>query len=128
MQRHTSAHAEKYCFSLASTLHQKIRPPLLILFHLSRLVAGRNEQATMENFHTGIGNFVVGVETATLAHRSDGVGEGVMDIVVEHFVPPVRPSEDIAHDPVQPNMGSSPFRLRRLTNTADASEKILPWV
>merc|ERR1719491_1595965 len=105
---------------------QKHRPPPLHRFHRGRRVAVGNEQATVKNLHAGVGNLVVVVEAASHAHRSDGVGESMVHVVVEHLVPPVGAAEDVAHDLVHPDVGGAPFRLGGLAHAADAAEKVLP--
>eukprot|EP00438_Fugacium_kawagutii_P012239 Skav216855 [mRNA] locus=scaffold1042:76020:77971:+ [translate_table: standard] len=74
---------------------------LLGLLHLCLFIAIWLPQATMKHLRCCVMHLLPAMEAATLAQRAHSVGEGVVDVVEQHLVPPVLATQYQGHDVVQ---------------------------
>jgi len=73
-----------------------------MLLHLRFFITIRFPQSAVKYFHSSIVHLSPTMEPATLTQGADCVGERMVQVVEEHLVPAVFPTEDESHGTVQP--------------------------
>ena len=74
---------------------------LLLLLHLGLLISVGLPQAAVQNLNACIMNLLPSVEASTLTQSAQCIGEGMMDIMKQHFIPAMLPPHSQGHEVVQ---------------------------